>query len=216
MTSSSPLSKWTSSMSSTCGFRHSTGLSLSTLQKMRYHSPSSRHKPKQRISMDNQNPSNPTSVTTTQQQKQQANTYLESLEGRLKLRSDQLENLHMEAAIDAQLTAIPAAGDSSTATSELHQQQPPPPIFDDYVNPHAVHNCLSPFVPTPSQRIEALLDWIGLQADDDVLLDIGCGDGRVCVAAAKLTSTYTVQCANIFFLCIGHDETGRTIPTRHF
>jgi hypothetical protein len=123
-------------------------------------------------------------------------SYLDGLEDRLKMRSDQLEDLHLEAAIDAQLTAVVVVNSKKKYNIIQHQQTESEesisnhsiPIFDDYVNPHAVHNCLSPFVPTQSQRIEAMLDWVGLH-NNDVFLDIGCGDGRVCVAAAKLKRT---------------------------
>ena len=41
-------------------------------------------------------------------------------------------------------------------------------------------------MPTSAERIAALIQFVNLN-DDDVLLDIGCGDGRVCIAATKLT-----------------------------
>jgi cyclopropane fatty-acyl-phospholipid synthase-like methyltransferase len=49
-------------------------------------------------------------------------------------------------------------------------------LFDDYVNPNAVSNCLSPYVPTQAERIAAFVSFACLEADD-FLLDIGCGDG---------------------------------------
>lgn len=96
--------------------------------------------------------------------------YLTSLEARLAENSDRLEEIHMEAAIDAQLT--------ETASNQ--------PIFNDYTNPHAVDNCLSPYVPTKAAQIAAFLDFVPLSSAD-ILLDLGCGDGRVAVAAAKWT-----------------------------
>lgn len=44
---------------------------------------------------------------------------------------------------------------------------------------------LAPFVPTPMEVVERMLDAAGV-GPDDVLYDIGCGDGRVVIAAARL------------------------------
>lgn len=41
-----------------------------------------------------------------------------------------------------------------------------------------------PFVPTPSDVIETVLDRIN-PTPDDVLVDLGCGDARFCIAAAS-------------------------------
>jgi precorrin-6B methylase 2 len=43
---------------------------------------------------------------------------------------------------------------------------------------------LSPYVPSPSAVVERLLAFADLQPND-VLFDLGCGDGRIVVAAAK-------------------------------
>jgi Histone methylation protein DOT1 len=86
----------------------------------------------------------------------------------------------MEAAIDAMLTSPCAAeeiGGSNTSAT---------PLFSDYTNPNAVENCLSPYVPTKADRIAALVRFARLKPED-VLLDLGSGDGRVCVAASMLT-----------------------------
>eukprot|EP00638_Chattonella_subsalsa_P008739 CAMPEP_0117743780 /NCGR_PEP_ID=MMETSP0947-20121206/6352_1 /TAXON_ID=44440 /ORGANISM="Chattonella subsalsa, Strain CCMP2191" /LENGTH=151 /DNA_ID=CAMNT_0005560573 /DNA_START=6 /DNA_END=461 /DNA_ORIENTATION=+ len=45
---------------------------------------------------------------------------------------------------------------------------------------------LSPFLPTKSRDIESFISFTGL-SESDTVVDIGCGDGRVLVAAAKLT-----------------------------
>jgi SAM-dependent methyltransferase len=120
------------------------------------------------------------------------NDYVSSLEGRLGARSDRLEEIHMEAAIDAQLT------DTTTDSSAANPVIAPPvssaerqeTIFDDYVNPNAVSNCLSPYVPSQAERIAAFVSFAGLEADD-FLLDLGCGDGRVCIAASTIAGCRT-------------------------
>jgi 2-polyprenyl-3-methyl-5-hydroxy-6-metoxy-1,4-benzoquinol methylase len=120
------------------------------------------------------------------------NNYISSLEHRLDARSEKLEYLHMEAAIDAQLT------DTNTDSSAANPVIAPPvsstkqeeTLFDDYVNPNAVSNCLSPYVPSEAERIAAFVSFAGLKADD-YLLDIGCGDGRVCMAAATMAGCRT-------------------------
>lgn len=62
------------------------------------------------------------------------------------------------------------------------------PIFSDYTNPNAVRNCLSPYVPTSFERIDAFTSLTKLSTED-ILLDIGCGDGRVCIASTKTVGT---------------------------
>lgn len=100
--------------------------------------------------------------------------FILNLEARLKRKSDKVEELHMEAAIDAELIGIEIEGEETPA------------------NPNSVANCLSPYVPTTADRIDAFLSWVGLKGptspnvEGDVLLDIGCGDGRVCISAAKM------------------------------
>lgn len=42
-----------------------------------------------------------------------------------------------------------------------------------------------PYVPTPQPVVEAMLKLAGVKAGD-VVYDLGCGDGRIVVAAAKL------------------------------
>ena len=47
------------------------------------------------------------------------------------------------------------------------------------------HTNLGPFLGTPDGIIQLLLEFAGLTADD-TLIDLGCGDGRVLLAAANL------------------------------
>ena len=110
--------------------------------------------------------------------------FASSLESRLEKRSNQLEEIHLEAAIDAQLTVL--GGSDVEVRHEKNQV-----IFDDYTNPNAVANCLSPYVPSSADRIQSFVKWVELAPFDghggDVLLDLGCGDGRVCIAASKIS-----------------------------
>jgi SAM-dependent methyltransferase len=112
-----------------------------------------------------------------------ATDFVEALEATLKERSDELEETHLQAAMDAELTDT-SQSSKSTSNPEVTCSAPPP-MFD-YINPNAVANCLSPYVPTDAAKIASFVTFAGLQ-EHDVLLDIGCGDGRVCVAATKLT-----------------------------
>ena len=41
-----------------------------------------------------------------------------------------------------------------------------------------------PYVPTPTELVERMLDLAGLNASD-FLIDLGCGDGRIAIAAAR-------------------------------
>ena len=49
--------------------------------------------------------------------------------------------------------------------------------------PSAARNELAPFNPTPPSAVDVALDMLGVGAGD-VLYDLGCGDGRLVVAAA--------------------------------
>ncbi|HET9429075.1 MAG TPA: methyltransferase domain-containing protein [Allosphingosinicella sp.] len=42
----------------------------------------------------------------------------------------------------------------------------------------------APFVPTPHRLVERMLDLAGV-SESDYLIDLGCGDGRIAVAAAR-------------------------------
>lgn len=107
------------------------------------------------------------------------------LESRISERSEILEDIHLRAAIDAQLTNLPHETIGSSRIGSLATQVTvEDAIFNDYVNPSSVRNCLSPFTPSPSDRIKAFINDAQLTSSD-ILLDIGCGDGRVCIAVAK-------------------------------
>ncbi len=49
----------------------------------------------------------------------------------------------------------------------------------------AIAVCVQPDAPTPLAEVEEMLSHVQ-PTKDDVLYDLGCGDGRVCVMAAKL------------------------------
>ncbi|MEL7035237.1 MAG: class I SAM-dependent methyltransferase [Cyanobacteria bacterium J06592_8] len=40
------------------------------------------------------------------------------------------------------------------------------------------------YIPTPPEMIAAMLDWLNL-TPNDILYDLGCGDGRIAIAAAQ-------------------------------
>lgn len=50
--------------------------------------------------------------------------------------------------------------------------------------PSAPRYVLAPFVPTPPEVVERMLDLAGVTSAD-VVYDLGCGDGRIVIAAAK-------------------------------
>ena len=121
--------------------------------------------------------------------------FASSLELRLEKRSDQLEEIHLEAAIDAELTVLGGSASNARPVIEV-QHEKNQVIFDDYTNPNAVANCLSPYVPSSADRIQSFVKWVDLALFDshggDVLLDLGCGDGRVCITACKLSGKITL------------------------
>jgi len=49
----------------------------------------------------------------------------------------------------------------------------------------AVHPLDVPFVPTTQEAVEAMLKLAGLKKTD-VVYDLGCGDGRIVIAAARI------------------------------
>uniref|UniRef100_A0A6U2NBJ7 Methyltransferase domain-containing protein n=1 Tax=Leptocylindrus danicus TaxID=163516 RepID=A0A6U2NBJ7_9STRA len=141
-------------------------------------------------------------------QPESSSCFASDLEVRLHAQTEKLEEVHLDAAIDAQLTVVTTPStacvslpsqefSSGKKGSELPQNNGgnemigrSSPIFDDYTNPNAVGNCLSPFVPSKSERIMKFIEISGLKegsSKEDTLLDIGCGDGRVCIIAAKET-----------------------------
>jgi SAM-dependent methyltransferase len=121
-----------------------------------------------------------------------SNTFVEKLSTRLEDRANDLETVHMEAAIDYKLVESERlsressqrstgggapAGDSKEDEDYLSKEK---------ANPNAVENILSPFVPSSAEAIGAFVMLVDLQPYD-VLLDIGCGDGRVCMSSSALT-----------------------------
>jgi tRNA G46 methylase TrmB len=53
---------------------------------------------------------------------------------------------------------------------------------------------LSPFLPTSAESICAFLDFASITAND-IILDIGCGDGRILCSAALVRCVLTARCA---------------------
>ena len=45
-------------------------------------------------------------------------------------------------------------------------------------------NSLAPFVPTPQDVVDRMLDLAGVTSDD-IVYDLGCGDGRIVITAAE-------------------------------
>jgi len=70
-----------------------------------------------------------------------------------------------------------------TASSDSLEESHLASSLDSSINSEAVSNILSPYTPTTPEKILRFLDAVKLTADD-VLLDLGSGDGRVCVSAA--------------------------------
>jgi len=73
--------------------------------------------------------------------------------------------LRMLAAACLAAASMPAAGQSAAATS--------PPVPLDV-----------PYVPTPQEVVDKMLDVAAVKAGD-VVYDLGCGDGRIVVTAAR-------------------------------
>jgi ubiquinone/menaquinone biosynthesis C-methylase UbiE len=68
--------------------------------------------------------------------------------------------------------AVPTRTSALPSTDEKQTEQVPakkPDVF---------------FVPTPSEAVEKMLEMAGIQSGD-ILYDLGCGDGRIVVTAAK-------------------------------
>lgn len=59
---------------------------------------------------------------------------------------------------------------------------PPAPVQDLNWLTHQGYDV--PFVPTPNEVVEGMLNLAGVKAGD-VLYDLGCGDGRIVIAASK-------------------------------
>jgi SAM-dependent methyltransferase len=69
-------------------------------------------------------------------------------------------------------SAAAAAGACLVPVAALAQDAPETPRLD------------VPYVPTPPEIVERMLS-LGRVAKDDLLYDLGCGDGRIVVSAAK-------------------------------
>jgi len=52
------------------------------------------------------------------------------------------------------------------------------------MNTYSGRVILAPYVATPAEVVERMLELAEV-SERDVVLDIGCGDGRVCIAAAR-------------------------------
>lgn len=108
----------------------------------------------------------------------QLKSFAESLEEQFADDSEQLANVHLEAAINAQLHDISFEEEENVDYDDSKTGKQIAESFS------TTPNCYSPYVPTCAERINAFIDFVQL-SDDDVLLDLGCGDGRVCVVAAQ-------------------------------
>ena len=81
----------------------------------------------------------------------------------------------------------PAAAPASTAASAAVAPPPAPPAVADAAAPVVDLDNQVPdieYVPTPQNVVDKLLDVAKIQKDD-VLYDLGCGDGRIVINAAK-------------------------------
>jgi 2-polyprenyl-3-methyl-5-hydroxy-6-metoxy-1,4-benzoquinol methylase len=114
----------------------------------------------------------------------EGNSFAETLEENWAEQSEQLADVHLEAAIEAHLRDICIDDDNNADSTANH-----PPTDDSYtsstITKSSQHpNFFSPYVPTCAQRIMAFINFVQL-TNDDVLLDMGCGDGRVCLVATQ-------------------------------
>lgn len=73
------------------------------------------------------------------------------------------------------LVALAAQAASSTVTAQAPQAPPAK-------RPDAAQ--LAPYVPTPQEVVDRMLALAGV-TKDDVVMDLGCGDGRIPITAAK-------------------------------
>ena len=112
--------------------------------------------------------------------------YISSLCSRLAIQSDSLEEEHLKSSMDAQMLL------SSSTESLL--------TAEERTNKDAVPNILSPYTPTPSSKILSFFSASSLSSSD-VMLDVGCGDGRVCVAAAHELGCKVSECQQVDGVC---------------
>jgi SAM-dependent methyltransferase len=75
-----------------------------------------------------------------------------------------------------------AVGTAGQAAAQRPQTEEPPAVVLDYYGD--VPGKEVPYVPTPPLVVDAMLDTAGVH-EGDVLYDLGCGDGRIVIAAAK-------------------------------
>ena len=61
-----------------------------------------------------------------------------------------------------------------------------PPVTSDEQHPERIGENLAPFNPSMGPVIDVALDMLQL-TKDDLLYELGCGDGRVMIAAALET-----------------------------
>src|SRR5262249_57020738 len=70
---------------------------------------------------------------------------------------------------------------------DLRVDRPPPPPAEQLVPPKEGEAARLPdaiFVPSPQDVVEKMLELAGVKKDD-VVVDLGCGDGRIVVTAAQ-------------------------------
>jgi precorrin-6B methylase 2 len=68
------------------------------------------------------------------------------------------------------------------AGSDLRAQNPAPSPTVPQKRPDALQ--LAPYVPTPQDVVDRMLAFAGV-GKDDLVVDLGCGDGRIPITAAK-------------------------------
>jgi SAM-dependent methyltransferase len=78
----------------------------------------------------------------------------------------------------AAILAVPAAG--SIAASGAAQAQAPPPAAQAPVRPPDIF-----WLPTRDPVVDAMLKLAAV-TKDDIVYDLGCGDGKIVIAAARL------------------------------
>jgi hypothetical protein len=103
-------------------------------------------------------------------------SFAEVVEEQWAEKSEALAEKHLAAAIDAKIAEIDVVQDVT------EQQQS---CKHDNNIPLSVSNYYSPYVPSNAQRIDAMIELVALKTTD-IFVDMGCGDGRVCLVAARL------------------------------
>jgi precorrin-6B methylase 2 len=80
------------------------------------------------------------------------------------------------------LSVVAPAGSSGSLSERLDAQTGAKPQIEGQKRPDAPQ--LAPYVPTGHDVVERMLSLAGVTKDDYVI-DLGCGDGRIPIAAAK-------------------------------